>query len=121
MKSNIWLIVCGTAAGVLTGLLGTGGGMVLVTALPYISDNRDDKLFPACVGIMLPICTAAAVIFFFTGNLIYANAAPYLIGSTIGGLVAGLWGQKIPNVWLHRLFGMLILAGGIRQLWICLE
>lgn len=117
MKSSVWLLVCGTAAGVLSGLLGTGGGMALVMMLPYIPEYQGDNLFPACVCIMLPVCITGTVVFYVTGNLIYMNALPYLIGSAVGGLAAGLWGRKIPNIWLHRLFGILIIAGGIRQLW----
>lgn len=121
MKSSIWLFICGIAAGILSGLLGTGGGMILITLLPYVSEYRNENLFPACVSIMLPICIAGTFVLYLRGNLVYANAMPYLIGSMIGGLIAGLWGQKIPNVWLHRLFGLLVVVGGIRQLWMCLE
>lgn len=120
MKSKHWLILSGAAAGIVSGLLGTGGGMVLVTMLPHIPEYRSDRLFPACVSIMLPICITGICVTYFTGNLICSNALPYLIGSAIGGFTAGVWGGKIPNIWLHRLFGLLIIAGGVRQLWIYL-
>jgi len=45
------------------------------------------------------------------------QALPYLIGSLIGGVGAGLWGKRIPVLWLHRILGVLILWGGIRYLW----
>ena len=41
---------------------------------------------------------------------------PYLVGSGLGGIAAGLWGRKIPAVWLHRVLGILILYGGFRYL-----
>jgi uncharacterized membrane protein YfcA len=46
----------------------------------------------------------------------WSTALPYLLGSAIGGVAAGLWGKKIPVKWLHRLLGALILWGGIRYL-----
>lgn len=118
MKSRILLGVSGIAAGIISGFLGTGGGMVLVGLLPLIPEFRGESLFPACVGIMLPICAVGTVVSYLTGSLIYDNALPYLLGSLLGGLVAGLWGKHIPALWLHRGFGALILLGGLRQLWI---
>ena len=41
---------------------------------------------------------------------------PYLIGSAFGGVAAGLWGRKIPTLWLHRFLGAMILWGGVRYL-----
>ena len=41
---------------------------------------------------------------------------PYLIGSCIGGVATGLFGDRIPTVWLHRILGAFILWGGIRYL-----
>ena len=41
----------------------------------------------------------------------------WLIGSTIGGILAGQFGKHIPVKWLHRGLGILILWGGIRYLW----
>lgn len=118
MKSRILLGVSGIAAGIISGFLGTGGGMVLVGLLPLIPEFRGESLFPACVGIMLPICAVGTAVSYFSHSLIYGNAMPYLIGSLLGGLAAGLWGKRIPSLWLHRSFGALILLGGLRQLWI---
>jgi uncharacterized membrane protein YfcA len=44
------------------------------------------------------------------------TALPYLIGSALGGILAGLLGKRIPTVWLHRGLGILILWGGYRYL-----
>ena len=48
------------------------------------------------------------------GGLDFATAWPYLIGGAIGGVIAGRIFQKVDMVWLRRVFGLLILYGGVR-------
>ena len=46
----------------------------------------------------------------------WSDAFPYLLGSALGGVLAGRFGRKIPTLWLHRFFGLMLLWGGIRYL-----
>lgn len=109
-------LICGAAAGTVTGLFGTGGGMVLVPLLSLLTDIREDALFPTSLAVMLPVCTVTLAASALRGPLPWAEALPYLTGSAAGGLAAGLWGRKVPTVWLHRILGCLVLWGGIRYL-----
>ena len=109
-------IIAGAAAGAVAGLFGAGGGMVLVPLLSLLTDTQEDSLFPTSLSVMLPICLVSVAVTAVTGDIPWEESAPYLIGSAIGGLGAGLWGQMIPVKWLHRALGILILWGGIRYL-----
>mgnify|MGYP004638596683 CR=1 FL=1 len=51
-----------------------------------------------------------------TGMLPLSDAFPYLLGGALGGVLAGLWFQKVPAKWLHLALGALILLGGVRLL-----
>lgn len=115
-RKCIYCAIAGFIAGSVTGLFGGGGGMVLVPLLCWLADIDDDAVFPTSVSVILPICL---VCLFFRGKstaLPWQEATPYLIGSSIGGILAGLFGQKIPVLWLHRILGVMILWGGIRYL-----
>ena len=107
--------LAGTAAGIVNGLFGAGGGMVLVPLLTKVPTLRDKDVFPASISIILPICIVSLTIG-QRGPLPWTEALPYLIGSATGGVFAGLWSRKIPTVWLHRGLGLLILYGGWRYL-----
>ena len=48
--------ISGTAAGVINGLFGAGGGMVLVPTLTALTDIEQKEIFPASVSIILPMC-----------------------------------------------------------------
>ena len=45
-----------------------------------------------------------------------AFALPYLLGGTLGGWLGGRWFQKTWVDWLRRLFGALLIWGGVRCL-----
>ncbi|MBE6977581.1 MAG: sulfite exporter TauE/SafE family protein [Ruminococcaceae bacterium] len=109
--------LAGAAAGLVNGLFGAGGGMILVPLLSFLTELEDQEVFPASVSIMLPMCVVSLAVSSMGRGLPWADALPYLIGSALGGILAGLWGRKIPTVWLHRGLGLLILWGGVQYLW----
>lgn len=113
----IWICIAGIGAGAVNGLLGAGGGMVLVPLLTLLTPLEEDRIFPSSISIILPICLISLAVTAFAGEIAWKEAVPYLIGSCIGGFLAGIWGKRIPVLWLHRGLGFLILWGGIRYLW----
>lgn len=115
MKEKLRMLCAGGFAGAINGLFGAGGGMVLVPILTTSKDLSEEQVFPASVSIILPICIVSLAM--TSGNgLPFGQALPYLIGSAIGGVLAGLTGNRIKVTWLHRGLGVLILWGGIRYL-----
>ena len=110
------LILAGLLAGTVNGLFGAGGGMILVPMLTFCSSLKEEEYFPASVCVILPICLVSLTVTALSGELPWRQAFPYLLGSGAGGILAGLWGRKIPVKWLHRGLGILIIWGGIRYL-----
>lgn len=108
--------IAGLCAGAVNGLFGAGGGMVLVPLLTGLTKLEEDEIFPASVSIILPICLVSLSFSLSNANADWVQALPYLAGSAFGGIAAGIWGKKIPTLWLHRLLGGLILWGGVRYL-----
>ncbi len=116
-KHNWAIAAAGALAGAVTGLFGAGGGMVLVPLLTLSGKLEDNQVFPASLSIILPICLVSLAVTALRGTLPWGEALPYLLGSAAGGILAGIWGRKIPVKWLHRGLGILILWGGWRYLW----
>lgn len=114
MKKQIWgAAVAGLAAGAVNGLFGAGGGMVLVPLLGWLTDLEDDEIFASSLSIILPICIVSLL---STQTIPWHDAFPWLPGSALGGVLAGIWGQKIPAKWLHRGLGIFIIWGGLHYL-----
>lgn len=110
------ILFAGAAAGIVNGLFGAGGGMMLVPILTQFSDLEEQEVFPASVCIILPVCIISLLLSHRPGILDTPTVTLYLLGSASGGLLAGIFGKKIPVTWLHRALGALILWGGIRYL-----
>ena len=108
--------LAGLLAGIVNGIFGGAGGMVLIPALRWLTDIKEDAIFPMSVSVMLPVCLLSLWITAQTAPLPWSDAAPYLLGSVAGGVLVGLLGRRIPAAWLHRFFGVMLLWGGIRYL-----
>lgn len=115
-QKNFGSILSGFLAGAVNGLFGAGGGMVLVPLLSMLTPLKEDEIFGSSVAIILPICLVSLASTALTGTVAWNDALPYLFGSAAGGILAGLFGKKIPTLWLHRGLGLMILWGGIRYL-----
>lgn len=115
-KKYIGITVAGILAGAVNGLFGAGGGMVLVPLLTWLTHLEDDAIFPASVCIILPICFVSLGLTITPTPELRQSVLPYLIGSALGGLLSGLFGKRIPTLWLHKSLGILILFGGFRYL-----
>lgn len=116
MSTKVLLSITGAAAGAVNGLFGAGGGLVLVPMLGKKVGLSENERFPASIAIIAPVCITSLLI---SGKwqISFGELLPYLLGSAVGGVGAGLWGRKIPTVWLHRFLGGIILWGGFRFLW----
>ena len=106
-------IIAGLAAGAVNGLFGAGGGMVLIPLLGLLTRMEEDEIFASSLSIILPICIVSLL---STDSIAWQDALPWLPGSALGGVLAGIWGKKIPVKWLHRGLGIFIIWGGLRYL-----
>ena len=117
-KQQWGYMIGGAAAGIITGLFGSGGGMILIPLLNLMVKPADEKLFPTSVCIMLPICLVTICMdYIHNGPLPFQPVLPYIMGGALGGIIAGIFAKKIPTLWLHRGLGVFILWGVIRYLW----
>ncbi len=116
MQKNQWrYLFAGTAAGTVNGFFGGGGGSVLVPMLTRTCGLDQRRAFATSVAVILPLCALSAVIYFVQGGLELGPALPYLIGGTVGGWAGGKWFQGVRMDWLRRVFGLLLIYGGIRS------
>ena len=114
MKEKWKYVVTGALGGLANGLFGSGGGLFLVPLMTRWSKLEERKAFATSVAIILSLSIVSSVVYFTKGALDYSTAWPYLLGGGIGGVISGLVFQKVPLNFLRRIFGLLILYGGIR-------
>ncbi|NLF34397.1 MAG: TSUP family transporter [Clostridiales bacterium] len=109
-------VLAGSAAGLVCGFFGGGGGMVLVPLLIHSQGLEERTAFATSVAVILPLCVLSAGIYLFRGGLDLAAALPYLAGGLLGGWLGGKVFKRLNMAWLRRGFALFILYGGVRAL-----
>ena len=102
-------------AGIISGLLGAGGGMLIVPILKkYGLDQRSTHATSVC--IILPICLLSAIVYLIKGNVTLFDALPYLPFSVLGAIIGSLILAKINQELLRKLFGGFMIWAAIQLL-----
>ena len=113
MKQPTKWALTGAAAGIVCGLFGGGGGMLAVPLLQK-SGLSSRQTFATSLGVILPLTVASLIVALFRQGFDWQVAWPYLVGGGIGGFIGGRFFKNIPTLWLHRVFGVLLLWGGFK-------
>ncbi len=114
MREKAKYAVTGALGGLANGLFGSGGGLFLVSLLTRWTKLDQRKAFATSVAVILPLSLVSACVYWWKGALDLSAAWPYLLGGALGGLLSGKVFRKVPLLWLRRVFGLLILYGGVR-------
>ena len=111
-------LIIGGFAGVCNGLFGAGGGLVLVPLFINWLELEEKQAFATSVAVILPLSLLSYTLFCIQGGDVWQEALPYLIGGAIGGLLSSKLFCRISSVWLHRIFGALIICGAIKAVFL---
>ena len=104
------------AAGAVSGLFGGGGGMVLLPLLTRWCGVERKNAFAVCVAVILPMSCVSAAVYVYSVRPEVITVLPYLLGGTVGGVIAGLTFDRVPVGVLRLIFGLFLLYGGVKYL-----
>ena len=115
-KNRSRLLITGALAGLANGFFGAGGGLFLVPLLAGWVGLEERRAFATSVAFILPLSVVSVLVYLQKGDIQLLSSLPYLAGGAVGGMIAGKIFQRVQMMWLHRIFGALILYGGVRAL-----
>ena len=111
------LILLGLIAGIISGLLGIGGGIIIVPALVFIFSFSQHSAQGTTLAMLVPpIGLLAAWTYYSRGYVDIKVAAIMCAGFFIGGLVGARFANSIPDVLLSRIFGVAMLMISIKMI-----
>lgn len=116
VSTFVILVLIGICAGILSGMIGIGGGIIMVPALVYFAGvDQYTAQGTSIAAMLLPIGTLAAY------NYHQSNAVEWKYAMIIAltFFVGGYFGSKltlafISEATLKRVFGVIMLIGGIK-------
>ena len=121
-QAVIILILIGLAAGVLSGLVGVGGGIILVPALVYFLSYGQHQAQGTSLGVLMFPVTILAFISYYRDSIV--TGAPIEIkviliiagGFVIGALLGGSLAVRIDQHMLRKIFAIILFYTGIKML-----
>ncbi|HWO56728.1 MAG TPA: sulfite exporter TauE/SafE family protein [bacterium] len=107
----------GIGAGVLSGLLGIGGGMVLIPAFVYWFGMSQQKAQGTSLAVLLlPIGLLAVRRYYQSGQVDLRIAALVALGFFGGAWLGAVFANQINETLLRRGFAVFLLAVAIQML-----
>lgn len=115
-RRALLLAVSSFGAGVLNGLLGTGGGMVLIFVLTYLmrGERGKEAFIISSVGV-LTFSLVSSVFYGLGGNLDLAALPRFALPAMVGAVAGALLIERISLVWLRRIFAVLLIWSGLKM------
>ena len=115
---NILLyVVLGLAAGILSGLLGIGGGILIVPALVLGFGLSQHLAQGTTLALMVPpIGLLAAWTYYKQGHVDIKIAALICLGFFFGGLIGAKCASSINPILLKKLFGIAMLIAAVKMI-----
>jgi uncharacterized membrane protein YfcA len=103
-------LALGTVIGIISGLVGIGGGALLIPALIYFYGMSQIKAQGTSLAtLLLPIGFFAFWTYYKAGHADLKLALLVAAGFAIGGWVGGAWAQHLPAIVLRRGFAVLLV------------
>ena len=109
-------IAIGIAGGVLSGLLGVGGGIVMVPLLVFWAAYGQRDAHALSLGAIIPISLASVITYGAAGKVHYGEAAALALGAVAGARIGAGALARIGERPLKLVFGLFLAAVGILML-----
>ncbi len=116
VSTLIILLVIGLMGGILSGLVGVGGGIIIVPALVYFLGLSQHSAQGTSLALMLPpIGILAAMNYYKAGSL----NVKYALIIAIAFIIGGYFGSKISITYISeaamkKIFGIIMLIASIK-------
>ena len=108
----------GLAVGIVSGLLGIGGGVLMVPAIVYIWGRSMQIAVGTSLAVMIPSALAGVLRHHFSfANVDFRLAGLLAIGAVVGSYAIGApLAEYLPSEVLKKIFGVLMVIIGLKMI-----
>ncbi len=111
MSQVLGLLITGLVAGIMSGLLGIGGGTIVIPALIYLYGMSQHMSQGTTLAMMVPPIGLLAAWHYWKNDNVNIGFAIFLcLGFFFGGLIGAYFANMIPDFYLRRIFGVFMLV-----------
>ena len=117
LATILFLVLIGLLAGVLSGLVGIGGGIVIVPALVYFLGFTQHEAQGTSLGLLLlPIGILAVINYYNKGYIDIKVVAIMCIAFVLGGWLGSKISLALPEQTLRKLFAVMLFYTAFKML-----
>lgn len=117
MAQIILLVSIGLIAGVLSGVVGVGGGIFVVPALVFFLGLTQHQASGTSLALlMLPVGFLAVYNYYKTGNVNVTYALVIAIGFIAGAYFGSKLALKMPDDLIRKIFAVFMILVAIKML-----
>jgi len=115
MQQIIIYLLIGLAAGLMSGMLGIGGGIIIVPLLVAFVGLSQQAAQGTSLGLLLLPLGILAVMNYYKAGLVDIRAVLFMsIPFVIGSYLSSKFAVNIPEVLLKKIFGVFLLFYAIK-------
>ena len=107
------LILIGLLGGVLSGLLGVGGGVIMVPLLVLTAGYGQREAHALSLGAIIPISIAGGAAYWAAGEVHPLEAGALTVGAIAGARLGAVALSRIDERTLKLVFGLFVLGVSI--------
>jgi uncharacterized protein len=111
-RGALEMVGVGVLVGIVSGLLGVGGGIVMVPALVLLLGYSQHLAQGTSLAVIIPVSISGTLVHASKGNVIWSFAFWLAAGAMIGAGIMGSVVVNIPNDQLRLMFGIFMILVG---------
>lgn len=118
-RQLLYALGIGLGAGLTSGLLGVGGGVVLVPGMVALLGVSQRPAIANSLAAIIPVAAVGALVYYYSGARPHVRldlAIALSIGGVLGALVGARLAHRLSERTLRVCFGLLVLAIALRLL-----
>ncbi|MEL6441879.1 MAG: sulfite exporter TauE/SafE family protein [Cyanobacteria bacterium J06621_8] len=117
MVEVILFLLLGLLVGIISGVIGIGGGVLLTPALVFLFGFSQHSAQGTTIALLVPpIGILAAWTYYQEGDVNLKVAALICLGFLFGGLLGAKLALSVSDLWLRRVFGVTIMLLGLKMI-----
>lgn len=100
-------------AGAINGFVGTGGGILIIFLLKFMTKNEPKNNLTTALFSIIPISIIGSLAYFRSGSVDFSVLSAASLPALVGGISGAFLMDKLNIKWLDLILGGLVIYSGI--------
>lgn len=119
MQTILILALIGLAAGIMSGMVGIGGGLVIVPALVYfLAFSQHQAQGNSLTLLMFPVGILGVINYYKKGYVDFRVAGMLAVGFVLGSYLGSKFSLSLPQETLKKVFAVFMLLLALKMLFL---